>query len=493
MWVAFIAITILAIVLRIQNVLTSSFAYTYDVGRDLLALQSIVETHKVPLIGPTTGLSGLFYGPTWYLLLLPSFLLSHGDPTGVLLFIGLLGVATVWMGWLIGKKLGGNVLAVSISFLMAISLPLRSVSQQIWSPNIIPFFVSVCVYAILVTLNEKRKMLTYFWFFVLGVSLGIIFDNEIVFGTLFATGFCLGLILIGREKYTLKSWISLIGGFFFLGLPRIIFELRHDFLMTRALLSAFTTPDPKRSFIEFSVTKAPRILGQFYDLWNTTLSARFSFVGVILLLAVIVYMLKQKHVPKEIHLIKIISLSVIGVCIVGMMFLKDFWGHFVIGVPVFYILLASIALVEIGKIKKYGGPVLLSIGVLLFLANITTTDVSLATHATWEGDAAVYRNQVAVMDYVYKQAAGEKFKYIAYTPTVYDYTYRYLFSWYGKKTYGYVPEPEKSDTLFVIMEPDFEHPERLTDWIDLRKNDGHIQTDQVVKGGIRVQKRTRDL
>ena len=67
---------ILGSYLRFQGVFTNSFAFTYDVGRDMLALWDITHFVDLPFIGPTTGLPGLFYGPWWYWLLSP-FSLSH--------------------------------------------------------------------------------------------------------------------------------------------------------------------------------------------------------------------------------------------------------------------------------------------------------------------------------------------------------------------------------------------------------------------------------
>ena len=71
--------------LRLQGVFTNSFAFTYDVGRDMLALSAIVHLHKIPLIGATTGLPGIFYGPWWYYMLTPFFIIFSGSPQGIAL------------------------------------------------------------------------------------------------------------------------------------------------------------------------------------------------------------------------------------------------------------------------------------------------------------------------------------------------------------------------------------------------------------------------
>ncbi|MBI2599952.1 hypothetical protein HYW43_03465 [Candidatus Daviesbacteria bacterium] len=54
-------------------------------------------------------------------------------------------------------------------------------------------------------------------------------------------------------------------------------------------------------------------------------------------------------------------------------------------------------------------------------------------------DPSLYKNEIAAIDYVYKKAAGQNFKVYTFMPSVYDYPYQYLFWWYGRKKYGYIP------------------------------------------------------
>src|SRR5688572_22236866 len=91
--------------LRFVGIFDNAFAFTYDVGRDMLALADIVHHHNIPFIGPTTGLPGLFYGPWWYYFLVPAFVIGSGNPQFVVGFIAALGIATVLLGFYLGKKL----------------------------------------------------------------------------------------------------------------------------------------------------------------------------------------------------------------------------------------------------------------------------------------------------------------------------------------------------------------------------------------------------
>lgn len=54
-------------------------------------------------------------------------------------------------------------------------------------------------------------------------------------------------------------------------------------------------------------------------------------------------------------------------------------------------------------------------------------------------DPSSFRNEIAAIDYVYSYAKGQNFKVYTYLPSVYDYPYQYLFWWYGRKIYGYLP------------------------------------------------------
>ena len=54
-------------------------------------------------------------------------------------------------------------------------------------------------------------------------------------------------------------------------------------------------------------------------------------------------------------------------------------------------------------------------------------------------DASLFKNEIAVIDYVYQYAAGQNFKAYVFMPSIYDYPYQYLFWWHGQKKYGYIP------------------------------------------------------
>lgn len=479
--------------LRLSGVISNSFAFTYDVGRDMLAAKSIVIDHKLTLIGSTTGIEGIFYGPWWYFFLSVPFFLFSGDPQGIAFFMGLIGVATILISYIVGRKIGGVFLGIIFAAFISISPVMVLSSSQIWNPNLIPFLVLLVFLMLhMLSFDSKHKTSKAKYPFLLGLLLGLIIDMEIVFGILYSLGIFISLTFVFRKGLKIKELFSFILGLLLIFSPRIIFEIRHDFLMTKTFINAFINGSmlPKQFSIFDELFSR---INSLLSAWNATLTGQNSMVGFILIVFVFLSLLffykKIENAQKQ--FIQTIFI-VIVIFLIGFIFLNQaIWPHYIIGVPILYIFLLSLTINRI-RIALKKSWVIFFILFFLFWINLNPIQVlENITKPIWEGNAAVYRNQVAVVDYIYKQAKGKNFKYIVYTPAVHDYTYRYLFSWYGKKQYGYVPLQENTALFYVILEPDYELPFRLKDWLKIREKDGIIQKEEVVKGGVTVQRRVR--
>lgn len=471
--------------LRLQGVFTNSFAFTYDVGRDMLSLWNIVYNHKIILIGATTGLPGVFYGPWWYYLLAPFFIIFSGNPQGIALTMSFIGILTIIFGFIFGKRLGGNFLGLSLAAVISVSPVMVSLSAQIWNPNVAPLFVVL----ILLILNELHKKDKSKYYFLLGLLLAFNIDLEIVFGLLLSIGIILSIIFTLKRKISIKSIFYFALGGLIIFAPRIFFELRHQFLMTKSFISFFSGGNSSYDVSTILNTFISR-LNILFDQFSSTLAAENKFIGLFILLF-ISFTLLFLYRKADVLIKKFISTSilVIFVFLLGTIFFShDIWPHYLVGLPVFYILLFSLSLYLVyRKISNN----FISVLILLIVVVINFNPVNIIQNLTrplWEGDASVYRNQIAVVDYVYKEAKGKGFKYVVYTPPLYDYTYQYLFMWYGPKTYHYSPAVQ-SNLAYFILEPDLQYPSRLSDWLTDRKNDGKITKSETIKGGIIVQTR----
>lgn len=480
-------IIILGALLRLQGVLTESFAYTYDVGRDMLSLWDIVYSHNITLIGPTTGLSGVFYGPWWYYLLVPSFILFSGNPSGIAFTMVLIGIVSIVLSYIIGNKIGGKFLGFSFALLISASPVMIFFSTQIWNPNIVPLFVLLSLLVLYKIFTEENKSKLKYYFF-LGLLLAITLDLEIVFGLLFLIGIVLSVIFIVNKKIKLLEIFSFALGLLLISSPRIIFELRHEFLMTKSFIAFLTKGESSNNLglLDIFLHRG----NVLFDYFNSTIFIENRNIGILaIFFIIIVISFLYKKTDKIIKSFILTSITVIVVFLVGLSFLShDIWSHYLVGLPVFYILLFAISInLFKNKLKNYILPLIIVL--FIFLLNLNPISfIKNINKPIFEGDAAVYRNQLAVIDYVYTQAKGKDFKYVVYTPPVHDYTYRYLFKWYGPKKYKYKPSV-KSNTAYFILEPDFQYPSRLKDWLKLREEDGKIIKEEKIKGGIIIQTR----
>ena len=478
--------------LRFSGILSNSFAFTYDVGRDILAVRNIIVDHKFSLIGPTTGVEGIFYGPWWYLILSIPFFLFSGNPQGIAFFMGLIGVAAILLSFYVGKKIGGFFLGIVFSAFISVSSILVSYSSQIWNPDIIPFFAVLTLlflYTFAFEGKNVRKSISLF----LGVIVGLIIDLEIIFGFLFFLGILISLFFVFKKRLSVKIFLVFALGLLFVFFPRIIFELRHNFLMTRKAIGFFSNEflsSDKHSFFDVFLSRINSLFGT----WNAALAGQNRIIGFILIILVFLSLLmfykKTDNVKKQ--FIKTIFI-IIGTFLIGLTFFgQEIWPHYLVGLPIFYILLFSLAVSVARDFLKNSWIIFILLSILFWINLDPIQVLGNIRKPVWEGNAAVYRNQIAVIDYVYRNAGGQNFKYIAYTPAVHDYNYRYLFSWYGKKKYGYTPSEKNPQLFYVVIEPDYDLPFRLKDWLRLREGDGKVIKEEIVKGGIIVQKRLRN-
>lgn len=472
--------------LRLQAWLTNSFAFTYDVGRDMLALSSIAHLEKLPLIGPTTGIQGVFYGPWWYYFLTPAFIVFSGNPSGIALVLSLIGILCIPMGYILGKKIESRSLGLIIAAIIMASPVLISLSSQIWNPNVAPIFVILVILTLTQIFKNGEKISRFY--FLLGLLLAGCFDIEIVFGLFFSLGVLLTMIILLKSKIKPSDILWFLFGIIIVILPRVIFEIRHQFLMTQSFIKFLTVPDPSvtvRSLADTIINRADIFLNLIAD---TVGGGNKIFATIIILITIFVIAMFFKKIKMYEKNILILSLIVIGTFFLGMVFFKhEIWPHYLVGLPVFFILILSIALNLLRR--QFAGALPLIIIIIIMAVNINLLNIiSNVNRPLFIGDAAVYRNQLEVLDYIYNDAKSNKFKYVVYTPPVHDYTYRYLFDWYGPNRYGYSPS-QKASIAYFIIEPDYELPSRITDWLKIREGDGKIIKAKTMPSGIVIQKR----
>src|SRR3989344_8740174 len=70
--------------------LDALLGFYYDQGRDALVIWRLWHEGKFFLIGPITGLAGIFLGPLYYYLIAPFYLIGGGNPVAPAIFLAFL-------------------------------------------------------------------------------------------------------------------------------------------------------------------------------------------------------------------------------------------------------------------------------------------------------------------------------------------------------------------------------------------------------------------
>lgn len=197
-----------------------------DEERDAYEVQKILRG-DLTLIGPSTSVGNIYLGPGWYYFLTPWYLVFRGDPIAGKVAVGVMGVVTTLLFYILGKEIFNRKIGFWAAFIYGSCLYLVEQTNRAWNPSMMPLVSLLFFYGLFKIKNKEKK---YWWLVVLCLGLGIQFHLTAVFLFL--------VLLIFVFKYKVKfSFDFFIYGLFFLFLisPLIVFDLRHNFWNTKAL------------------------------------------------------------------------------------------------------------------------------------------------------------------------------------------------------------------------------------------------------------------
>ncbi len=206
-----------------------SLYFIYDQGRDALVLQKIAHGHLV-LVGPTTGLGGLFLGPLWFYVCLPGFLVGGGNPYVTSLWLISISSLALPMFWYLAHQLFANKwYAFLCAILLAIVPGSITASTFVWNPLMsVPLMTGA-----LLCIWKGRDSLKWFatGFFLLALTLQSEFAYAIFFlPVLFA---CIPWI---RKHFAWQDFSVAAAVVAITLVPQFVFDLRNHFIMTTSLL-----------------------------------------------------------------------------------------------------------------------------------------------------------------------------------------------------------------------------------------------------------------
>jgi len=435
--------------LRLKPLLTGSFPFSFDMGRDFLWTRDIVVLKKPTLIGPWGSLQGIFFGPGWFYLLTIPFLIFNGHPVGGVALCLFFNLLTVLLAFMVGSKIKDRGLGLIFAATLIFSKTMINLSSFAFHANLLPFTTLIITYSLYKLFFTKDKPQLFF----LGIAAFATSFNfhlepaTAIFSTLTIFTFILYLVFSQKINFKFKSLMFGLVGFITPFVPQIIFEFRHNFLQTRSLLAYFAgnneSLEGKLPFWQRVGDRFTKFLG-FY---SETLPFNHPIVKIFIFIVILVVFLSLKK-KDNLKKLFIVLFSVLLIPFFGFIFIfpPELKQWYLYGLPVIYSFLLAIGLREVYS-KNLIGKVFVS----LFLASYLLT-LDLGYRLKYFEKTEFFSNfdgEVQAVNYIYQDSSGKPFKVYVFTPPVYEYGYQYLFWWRGRQN-GYWPEeyaylPGKTD------------------------------------------------
>lgn len=440
----FLAIAAYFVLTKLPLLISGVIPFTFDHGKDSIAIFHMWQTLSPKLIGPWTSIPGLFFGPAWYYLLLPAYVLGLGHPVAPVWLMVLLGVLQIW----IAARYFGSTAAI----LVASSQTWFTLSQSAWNP----FPMTLVTFVLLVLFKQISllKSITR----VQAVTLGFTAALGFHFSTAFAIFYPIliaAFFVIRKIKISFISFLFIISGFMVPFVPQLLFEVTHDFLEVKAVITYLTKGDSQAAsgsklidvlHVTLEEAKLSVVPVTHFSIPYLTISLQF-----LTLIAYAYGLYKALYLKKKIFFGKDFFFWFI-LPTLGFTFLHfNVW--YILGfLPVVLIICAQLIDQLPQQIKKALLLIFLITPALKVIFYYTNDQVTL------NGSRQFLPVKRAALDFIRADANGRAFASYHYVPDIYDYSYQYLYFWQanlGKPLpteFSYKPGadayiPEKSELL----------------------------------------------
>lgn len=456
-------------------------AFGFDQGRDAKVIWNLWHDNKFFLIGPTTGIEGIFLGPFYYYLIAPWYIVFGGNPVAPATFLGILNVGAILI---IAESVRQHIsvrAAIITALFISISHSLISYSRWLSNPTPLPFFAALAIYSLC------RIVKGYAWWFpILALCVGVSLQLEAASAIFFIPATLVILAIYHRDISWKSSPLILAVCMFLLTLlPQLIFDFRHDHLLLKGFGNFLIA---EKSFrLQLWQIAAKRInfyhhvIGdKFFD-YYPAVSALFINVTIIALIK-----LWRKR-PKFFDIFFVWTITPFIFLFLYQGNNGYVWDYYFMGIfgsmsAVFAIIWDQIG--RWGKIGRFTTAFLLSAFIVHNLSQIST-DLFRS-----EPELTSLTNQLKAVEWIHRDSQGGAFNVDVYVPPVIPHAYDYLFIWQGNSVYHRQPEVRQVPLLYTLHEYDGEMPVRREKWLARQEAYGRVEYSHKF-GGITVDRRVR--
>ncbi len=276
--------------------------YMYGHDQDLAGwiVKDILINKHLRLIGQETSSQGVFIGPLFYYLQIPFYLLTRMDSWGTLILVTLLGLFSIFSFYFCFSKIFGRKAGLISAFLYAIGVYFIFTDREVVPTMPVHLWAVWFFYGLHLLLKGKSGA-----YILLGILLGLAWNINLALVIL--TPLILLAQYLSKKNLNFKHIAIGIILFVVTFSPFLVFELRHSFRQTRAIVTSLTT---SKDYVQ-GTSRGIHKLNRVYQIVKKNTSAviwgRFSKIGysltLFILLGIYIFLLKKKIIQKNMGII----------------------------------------------------------------------------------------------------------------------------------------------------------------------------------------------
>ncbi|MBL7159626.1 hypothetical protein ISS85_04065 [Candidatus Microgenomates bacterium] len=442
--------------LSLKNIIQGNIPFWFDNARDFLLALGNLE--KPTLIGPPTGIPGVFYGPYWIWLLSISLIFSK-DPRFATILVSIIPYFTLfpYLLWKLSKLLKNN------SYLLIWPLFIFNYESYVtflWNPHPAPLIFLMLIYLTITVFSQKKNKALKMM--LVGLTAGFLTNFHMSFGigttgTIFLYFIINAFIslkgVVNVKRAFLKACFdlgALMLGVFVAFLPFFIFEIRHGFNQIKAIGHTIIMSTLYNSAVVGQIgLKKPEIIYQFFKPLNQVfkMPKHFSYFIVLTIIVFVYYQLKKQNISFikiEKKLLCLLFLFTFGIFCLFLSSKNPVWTYHFIGFEMIVLILIALIASKF-KYLKFG---LLCWSIILVLSNFVKIIESPITNPLTLSSLSTKKH---ITEKIYQDANQDSFAVFTYSSAIYTYDYDYLFTWLGEDKYSCQPEKEQSEAKFIYL------------------------------------------
>lgn len=452
----------------LQRVFTGDFAFWYDPARDMLS--ALANLQKPTLIGPTSGIPGVFYGPYWIWMLSFGQLFSQ-DPRIVNFIVSTIPYLFIFPFILTRYSSVMRPTTIAILWLFFL-LNYNNYFTDMWNPHPASLLLLLTVYLLFTAqfvFSKRNSILFAFSGFIAGLlvnfhlSLGIgMMLGIFVYFVLNAIVSTVKTKQKMQKLFTHTGAIGIFGSGFLAAFgPYLLFEVRHQFQQTQAFINALLSYGGVVTLPGLSQTE---ILNNFIERGAVLLNIPIAVFSGLFLALIIVYSLnlrKSATVTKEVKLLMVTVSVFTGIAFIYFTAKNPIWDYHFIAIEILFLILVGLMIDKTKWIKAA-----LSVWVII-LVSLSAMHFVQGMWNDPKNNAGTLAAKSHVVRGIVADAGTSSYTFYALNPAIYMYDYSYLFKEIANKDIPYDPglNLQNTEIVYLIIPPDSKN---IDDFINFR-------------------------